>query len=129
MASNSSKKKGTPASAASAPPVHTAATATMLSFANPPMTEDAQQVADECARQGFATVGVVIHAPSDVIDFARFDTQSCVDLANSIELCVASKGFEVPSLAGTFDVMREQGTQITFANFVKALTKIMKPKS
>ena len=128
MASKSSKKKGASVSAA-APPVHTAATATMLSFANPPMAEDAEQVADECARQGFATVGVVIHTPSDVIDFARFDTQSCVDLANSIELCVDGKGFEVPSLAGTFDVMREQGTQITFANFVKALTKIMKPKS
>lgn len=122
------KKKQAPA-AAPPPPVHTAATATMLAFANPPMAEDAGTVANECATAGFAAVGVVINGPSDVVDFGRFDTQSCVDLANSIEMCVDGKGYELPPLAGTFDVMREHGTQITLGNFVKALTAMMKPKS
>jgi len=110
------------------PAVHTAATATMLSFANPPQSEDAATAAQECSEHGFEVVGITISAPGDVIDFGRFDAQSCIDLANAIEICVDGKGFEVPSLAGTFDVMREQGIQMTFANFVKAVTKLMKPK-
>jgi len=126
MASKKSPTKKTP----QVPPhVHSAPTAAMLSFANPPLSDNAAAAANVCAKQGFATVGVVIANPTDVIDFSRFDPQSCTDLANSIEICVDGKGFEVPSLAGTFDVLREHGTQITFANFVKGLTSIMKPKA
>ncbi|HEV2721367.1 MAG TPA: hypothetical protein VG323_15200 [Thermoanaerobaculia bacterium] len=103
-------------------------TATMLTFASPPQSDSAGKVAEACSKKGFATIGINIQGPDDVIDFGRFDTQSCIDLANAIEICVDSKGFEVPSLAGAFDVMREKGIQITFANFVKALTSVMKPK-
>jgi hypothetical protein len=122
------KKSKAPIPLKPSPATHTAATATMLTFANPPQSDDAASVANDCAKQGFATVGIKIKTPDDVIDFGRFDKQSCIDLANAIEICVDAKGYEVPSLAGTFDVMREHGTQITFSNFVKALTKIMKPK-
>jgi hypothetical protein len=111
------------------PAVHNVATATMLRFANPPSADDAATVANNCALHGFKVIGVVISGANTIIDFSRFDTQSCIDLANAIELCVDGEGFEVPSLAGTFDVMREHGTQITFANFVKALTKLMTPKA
>jgi hypothetical protein len=129
VASNKGSKKNGVTSSTAAPAVHTATTVTMLSFANPPLSDDAGAVASDCAKQGFAVIGIKIGGPTDVIDFGRFDKQSCIDLANAIEICVDSKGFEVPSLAGTFDVMREHGTQITFANFVKALSKIMKPKA
>lgn len=129
MASKKSTKKSAGLSTPAASlPVHTMATTTMLSFANPPQAEDAASVAIDCSKQSFSTIGIVIKKSTDVIDFGRFDTQSCIDLANAIEICVDGKGFEVPSLAGTFDVMREHGSQIAFANFVKALAKIMKPK-
>jgi hypothetical protein len=111
-----------------APAEQTPATATMLSFANPPQTPSAGDVAAQCSQQGFETVGILNPRPADVIDFGRFDPRSCVDLADAIVLCVDSKGFNLPSLGGTFDIMRVQGTQITFDNFTKAIAQMMTPK-
>ena len=103
------------------------ATTTMLTFANPPQTSTAPDVATQCSQQGFTAVGITNLKPADVIDFSRFDQQSCIDLGDSIVLCVSSKGFSLPALGGTFDIMRVQGTQITFDNFTKAVTQMMKP--
>lgn len=130
MATKKPSKKKKPSSAIKQPQVHTEATATMLSFANPPAANDAEAVAEECAQAGFAEIG--IHGPlkpSDVIDFGAIDQASCEDLANSIEHCVGSKGFEIPSLSDVFVVMHQKGTKITFSNFIKALTVMMTPKA
>lgn len=110
------------------PAVHTSATATMLTFANPPQSPPAAAVAAQCSQKGFATVGITNVKPTDVIDFSQFDQQSCVDLGDAIVLCVSSSGFSLPALGGTFDIMRVQGTQITFDNFTKAIAQMMKPK-
>lgn len=104
------------------------ATATMLTFANPAQESTAAAVAADCSQKGFATIGITNVLPTDVIDFSRFDQQSCVDLGDAIVLCVDANGFSLPALGGTFDIMRVQGTQITFDNFVKAVTVMMKPK-
>jgi hypothetical protein len=106
----------------------TTATSTMLNFANPPKASTAAAVAAECSQEGFATIGITNVLPTDVIDFSRFDQQSCTDLGDAIVLCVDVNGFSLPALGGTFDIMRVQGTQITFDNFVKAVTVMMKPK-
>ncbi len=110
------------------PPAPTPAIATMLTFSNPPQTATAPDVATQCSQQGFTTIGITNLKPADVIDFSRFDQQSCIDLGDAIVLCVSSKGFSLPALGGTFDIMRVQGTQITFDNFTKAVTQMMKPK-
>lgn len=124
-----SKSKGNPGpSAAGAPAVHTPATATMLTFANPPQSATAGTVAAQCSQKGFTTIGITNVKPADVIDFSRFDQQSCIDLGDAIVICVSSNGFSLPALGGTFDIMRVQGTQITFDNFTKAITQMMKPK-
>lgn len=111
----------------SVPPAPAPATTTMLTFANPPQTSTAPDVATQCSQQGFTAIGITNLKPADVIDFSRFDQQSCIDLGDSIVLCVSSKGFRLPALGGTFDIMRVQGTQITFDNFTKAITQMMKP--
>jgi hypothetical protein len=111
----------------SVPPAPTPAIATMLTFANPPRTSTPADVATQCSQQGFTTVGITNVKPADVIDFSRFDQQSCIDLGDAIVLCVSSKGFSLPALGGTFDIMRVQGTQITFDNFTKAISQMMKP--
>jgi len=99
----------------------------MLTFANPPQASTATAVAAQCSRKGFTTIGITNVQPADVIDFSRFDQQSCIDLGDAIVLCVSSNGFSLPALGGTFDIMRVQGTQITFDNFTKAITQMMKP--
>jgi hypothetical protein len=111
----------------SVPPAPTPAIATMLTYSNPPQTVAAPDVATQCSQQGFTTIGITNLKPADVIDFSRFDQQSCIDLGDAIVLCVSSKGFSLPALGGTFDIMRVQGTQITFDNFTKAVTQMMKP--
>src|ERR1700686_2217634 len=68
------------------------ATTTMLTFANPPQTSTAPDVATQCSQQGFTAVGITNLKPADVIDFSRFDQQSCIDLGDSIVLCVSSNG-------------------------------------
>jgi hypothetical protein len=132
MTSNSNsndndENTGTPANAG--PAVRTPATAIMLAFANPPQSPSATTVATECSQQGFNTVGITDVQPADVIDFSRFDQQSCVDLGDAIVLCVDANGFRLPALGGTFDIMRVQGTQITFDNFTKAIVQMMKPQA
>ena len=89
---------------------------------------DAATVASECSQQGFTTIGINDLLPADVIDFSRFDRQSCIDLGDAIVLCVSEKGFTMPAVGGTFDIMRVQGTQITFDTFTKDVQAMMKPK-
>jgi hypothetical protein len=88
----------------------------------------ATMVAVQCSHKGFATVGITNLKPTDVIDFSRFDQQSCIDLGDAIVLCVNSEGFTMPAVGGTFDIMRVQGTQITFDDFTKNIAQMMKPK-
>src|SRR5437762_3555937 len=105
---SSKKKKST---AVEGPLTHDDAMATMLSFANPPSVSDTEKIARLCVEQGLGTIGIPgPHTPDDEIDFGAIDEQSCVDFANSIEICVDSKGFEVPSLAGAFVLMHKKGT-------------------
>jgi hypothetical protein len=124
--SSSDENKNTEASAG--PADGAPAIAIMLAFANPPQAPSAATVATECSQQGFAAVGITDVQPADVIDFSRFDQQSCVDLGDAIVLCIDANGFSVPALGGTFDIMRVQGTQITFDNFTKAIAQMMKPQ-
>jgi hypothetical protein len=107
--------------------VHTEATATMLTFANPP-ENDSQTVATACSHQGFTAIGINIVSGSDIIDFSLIDSGMCPDLASAIELCVDSKGFFIPALTGTMQVLNQKSVQISFANFAKAIAQLMKPK-
>jgi hypothetical protein len=109
-------------SASNAPAAQTSANA------NPPQPSSAATVAVQCSHKGFATVGITNLKPTDVIDFSRFDQQSCIDLGDAIVLCVNSEGFTMPAVGGTFDIMRVQGTQITFDDFTKNIAQMMKPK-
>jgi hypothetical protein len=104
------------------------ATETMMAFAAAPQTPTAATVAVACSQQGFTTIGITNVKPADVIDFGRIDQQSCIDLGDAIVLCVSGNGFNLPALGGTFDIMRVDGTQITFDNFCKAIAEMMKPK-
>jgi hypothetical protein len=109
--------------------VHTEATAALLAFANPPDFAQADAVARECTAQGLVSIG--INGPfndGDIIDFGPIDEASCQDLAHSIELCVDSKGFEVPALSGAFIKMHANKMTITFGNLVKAITNVMTKK-
>jgi hypothetical protein len=107
------------------PKVHTQTTATLLAFAEPPSGGGIQGVANDCTRQGFNAIGITNLQPSDIIDFSdsQFDQKTCNDLGDAIEICVDSKGFTIPNPAGSFDVMHDQGTRITFANLAAALAK------
>jgi hypothetical protein len=127
MATDPNSNDSTSPTDGSVPPAPTPAIATMLTFSNPPQTSTAPDVATQCSQQGFTTIGITNLKPDDVIDFSRFDQQSCIDLGDAIVICVSSKGFSLPALGGTFDIMRVQGTQITFDNFTKAITQMMKP--
>jgi len=84
-------------------------------------------VAAKCSQHGFTTICITNVQPADVIDFSRFDQQSCVDLGDAIVLCIAANGFSIPALGGTFDTMRVNGVQMTFEDFVTAVTQMMKP--
>lgn len=109
--------------------VHTETTAALLLFASPPDEVPAQAVARECAAGGLESIG--IHGPfgdDNVIDFSAMDSQSRDDLADFLAICVDQKGFKIPALNGTFDHFHAQGVKMTFGNFVKALTHVMKPK-
>jgi len=127
MATDPNANGGSGSKDGSVPTAPTPAVTTMLTFANPPQASTATDVATQCSQKGFTTVGITNVKPADVIDFSRFDQQSCTDLGDSIVLCVSAKGFSLPALGGTFDIMRVQGTQITFENFTKAITQMMKP--
>jgi len=111
-------------------PVHTEATATLLSFANPPTGATPGQIARDCVAGGLNAIG--IHGPfndNDKIDFGTIEEGSCVDFAHSIELCVSAKGFKLPPLAGTFVHLHANGSVIAFGNLVAAIAKLMKPKT
>jgi hypothetical protein len=110
-------------------PVHTEATTTMLSFANPPARSDPQSVATGCSRQGFTTIGINIVSDDQIIDFSLIDPSMCADLASAIELCVDTKGFFIPALTGTLQVLNQKKAQITFGNFCKASAQLIKPKA
>jgi hypothetical protein len=125
---NANKILATPSKEPEAASPAAEATSTMLTFANAPQASTAAAVAADCSQEGFATIGITNVEPADVIDFSRFDQQSCIDLGDAIVLCIDANGFSVPALGGTFDIMRVQGTQITFDNFIKAVTVMMKPK-
>ena len=99
MTNNSNSNENTDPAASAGPAVRTPATAIMLAFANPPQSPSAATVATECSQQGFTTVGITDVQPADVIDFSRFDQQSCVDLGDAIVLCVAANGFSVRARA------------------------------
>jgi len=110
-------------------PVHTEATATLLAFSNPPTSATPGQIARDCVTSGLNAIG--IHGPfsdSDKIDFGAIDRQSCIDFGDSVVICIDGKGFIVPSLSGTFVILHEKGTVITFGNLVAAITKMMTPK-
>jgi hypothetical protein len=92
-----------------------------------PQTPTAAAVATECSQNGFTTIGITNVQPADVIDFSRFDQQSCIDLGDAIVLCIAANGFTIPALGGTFDTMRVERMQITFEDFITAVTQMMKP--
>ncbi|MEA2462336.1 MAG: hypothetical protein QOJ98_83 [Acidobacteriota bacterium] len=128
----SSSNESTPAPAPAAQPednelVHTEATATMLTFANPP-ENDPQTVGSSCSNEGFSAIGIRIVSGGDIIDFSLIDPGMCADLASAIELCVDSKGFFIPALTGTMQVLNQKSVQITFANFGKAIAQLIKPK-
>jgi hypothetical protein len=128
----SSSNESTPAAAPATQPqddelVHTEATATMLTYANPP-ENDSQTVATSCSQQGFGAIGIRIVSGNDIIDFSLLDTGMCSDLASAIERCVDSKGFFIPALTGTMLVLNQKSVQITFANFAKAIGQLIKPK-
>jgi hypothetical protein len=108
--------------------VHTEATATMLTYANPP-ENDTQTVAANCSHQGFEAIGIKIVSGADIIDFSLIDPSMCRDLASSIERCVDAKGFFIPALTGTMQVLNQKSVQITFANFSKAIAELIKPKA
>ena len=135
MATTKKKKKSSKksssqgkAAAAEGPKVHTDATATLLAFANP-LAGDPEPIARECVSVGLETIG--IHGPFEpdfLIDFGGLSRDDCIDFANAIEICVGTKGFGVPALSGPFVIMHEKGITITFANLVKAIAKMMRPK-
>lgn len=130
MASKKGSKKKKAVSSSEGSKVHTNTTATLLAFANPPLATDAQPVARECVSAGLSTIGISgPHQPGDLIDFGAIDRDSCIDFANAIELCVDQHGFIVPALSGTFVIMHEQGTVITFANLVRAIAELMTSKA
>jgi hypothetical protein len=128
-----SKKSSKSSKAASQPPtaelVHSEATATMLSFANPPVENDPQTVATDCSRQGFTAIGINIVSGAQIIDFSLIDPNMCADLAAAIEICVDTKGFFIPALTGTLQILNQKAVQITFTNFAKAIAQLIKPKS
>jgi hypothetical protein len=126
--SKKGKPKGTPAAPAAADPISSEATATMLSFANPPTQTDPQSVAADCSRQAFAAIGINIGSTATIIDFSTIDSGMCADLAASIETCVDSKNFFVPALTGTMQVLNQKSVQITFINFAKGIAQLLKPK-
>ncbi len=105
------------------PAIHTKTTATFLAFAEPPSLEGVQNVAEECTRAGFNAIGITNLQPGNLIDFGddQFDQKTCNDLGDAIEICVTGKGFSIPNLAGTFDVLHDQGTRITGANLIAAV--------
>jgi len=123
MATDPNSNDSSSSTDGSVPPASTPDTATTPA----PATATADDVATQCSQQGFTTIGITDVKPADVIDFSRFDQQSCIDLGDAIVLCVSSKGFSLPALGGTFDIMRVEGTQITFDDFTKAITQMMKP--
>ena len=131
MASKKSSKSSKKAAAAQpqTEPVHSEATATMLSFANPPVENDPQTVATDCSRQGFTAIGINIISGAQIIDFSLIDDNMCTDLAAAIEVCVDTKGFFIPAISGTMLILHQKSAQITFTNFAKGIAQLIKPKS
>jgi hypothetical protein len=111
------------------PSVDSEATATLLSFANPPQANDPHSVAADCCSQGFSAIGINMAGASEIIDFSLIDDQMCADLASALEICVTSNGFFIPALTGTLQVLHEKSSQITLGNFVNAIAQVMRQQS
>jgi hypothetical protein len=127
---SSSKRSGSKKSSAKPQAIHTESTATFLAFAEPPFGASADDVARACAAQGLQDIGIQgPFSDDDIIDFGAMTGQQCDDLDESIQSCVDGKGFNLPPLGATFDVLRQKGIKLKFANFVKAISAQMTPNA
>jgi hypothetical protein len=118
MASKKSSKKA----AALAKKMAAPETAVLLAFSSPPGMDNADAFLD-CVVSGFAVVGTEVDNDT-VIVWGSFTKQQVTRIGRSIERCLDEKGFNCPPLAGSFDVLREDGRTMIVSDLVQALIEL-----
>jgi hypothetical protein len=108
--------------------LHNEATAVLLTFAQPPAASK-DEVARQCTENGLVAIGVEGPFPDDrPVDFGAINREACVAFAQTITLCVFSKGFTVDGLVGAFVQLHDRKIVVLFGNLVKAITHLMEPR-
>lgn len=97
-------------------------TAMLQAFAE--LDTPAQQQRDAvtaCLLAGLKFIGIDA-TQTTIIAFSAINSdQLCVELAHSIETCLANKGYGIRALSSPFIQLRDAGTQMSIDNLVNAL--------
>jgi hypothetical protein len=80
-----------------------------------------------CLLAGLSFIGIDATQNTMLAFSAINSDQLCVELAHSIETCLADKGYGIRALSGPFIQLRAAGTQITVDNLVSALVSFSWP--
>lgn len=97
-------------------------TAVLMAFSSPPGMESADEFLN-CVVAGFDAVGTVV-TNETIIVWGSFKKAQVVRIGRVIEQCLDQKGFNCPPLAGSFDVLREDGRTMVVSDLVQALIEL-----
>ena len=103
-------------------------TAMLQAFAT--LDTPAQQQRDAvtgCLLAGLSFIGIDATTNTTLAFSAINSDQLCVELAHSIETCLADKGYGIRALSGPFIQLRAAGTQMTIDNLISALVTFSWP--
>ncbi|HEV7919170.1 MAG TPA: hypothetical protein VGR02_00115, partial [Thermoanaerobaculia bacterium] len=74
-----------------------------------------------CLLAGLSFIGIDATQNTMLAFSAINSDQLCIELAHSIETCLAGRGYGIRALSGPFIQLRAAGTQISVDNLVSAL--------
>lgn len=80
-----------------------------------------------CLLSGLTFIGIDATQNTVLVFSAINSDQLCVELAHSIETCLADKGYGIRALSSPFIQLRAAGTQISIDNLVSALVSFSWP--
>lgn len=102
------------------------ALATAAEILSEPDTSPARRGVDACARDAFAAIGFSISSEFEQILMGAIDEHSCLQLAHTIESCLASQGHAVPALSATFLTLHANNAVVTLKSLVDAILKLLR---
>ena len=102
--------------------IKTPATAVLWAYRSPP-TADNQETVLGCITEGFSAVGTELDRDT-IIVWGAFTKAQVRRIGRSIEQCLDENGFACPPLAGSFDVLREEGRTMLVSDLVQALVEL-----